>query len=288
MANVFGGGSSSSGSCGSNQDIIQAPRQQVVPPRNVSSSLNVFNETNQGSGNLSLREFYTKRELDKYLDAKAEIADVYNKSSLYTKSEVDSLISNLSLSNYATSNYVNTELANQQSVINNNFAQNYYTKSVLYTQAQVDSLISSLSITGDYISKTPATLAEVTIVPEVDTLAASFIVRSSNNTDSTEVQRWENFSTDYLGSVYADGKAKFVNTVIVGQNVNVNGVGLELSERRISDVANPIDDFDAVNKHFMEAFITTTIDQTTAFITTAIGEVTQTTDENYLVDALEY
>ena len=77
--------------------------------------------------------------------------------------------------------------------------------------------------------------------------------------------------------MYADGKAKFVNTVIVGQNVNVNGVGLELSERRISDVANPIDDFDAVNKHFMEAFITTTIDQ-----------ATQTTDENYLVDALEY
>lgn len=277
MANVFGGGSNSSGSCGNGQEVIQAPRQQVVPPRNVSSNPNVFNETNQGPGNLSLREFYTKRELDKYLDAKAEVSNTYSKSSLYTKSEVDSLFSNLSLSNYATSNYVDTELAAQLSTINNNLAQNYYTKSVTYTQAQVDSLISGLSITGDYISKTPATLAEVTIVPEVNTLAASLIIRSSNNTDTTEVQRWENSSTDYLGSIYADGKAKFVNTVIVGQNVSSGGVGLGLSERRISDVAAPINDFDAVNKQFMESFITTTIDQ-----------VTQGTDGNFLLDALEY
>lgn len=277
MANVFGGGSNSSGSCGSGQDVIQAPRQQVVPSRNVSSRPNVFNETNQGPGNLSLREFYTKRELDKYLDSKADISNVYEKESTYTKIEVNALINNLNLSSFATSLYVDTELANQLSSINNNLAQNYYTKGVSYTKTQIDSLISSLSITGDYISKTPASTAEVTIVPEVSTLAASLIIRSSNNTDSTEVQRWENSSTDYLGSVYADGKAKFVNTVIVGQNVNSGGVGLELSEKRISKVANPIEDFDAVNKNFMESFITTTIDQ-----------ATQATDENYLIDALEY
>ena len=277
MANVFGGGSSSSGSCENGQEVIRAPRQQVVPPRNVQSKANVFNETNQGPGNLSLREFYTRREIDKYLDTKADISDVYAKESVYTKTEVNTLISNLNASTFVTSSYVDTKLADQLSSVNNNLAQNYYTKSVSYTKVQVDNLISALSITGDYISKTPASVDEVTIVPEVDNLAASLIVRSSNNTDSTEVQRWENTSTDYLGSVYADGKAKFVNTVTIGQNVNVGGIGLELSEKRISNVANPVSDFDAVNKNFMESFITSTIDQ-----------ATQTTDENYLIDALEY
>ena len=65
MANVFGGGSTSSGSCGTNGEIIQAPRQQVVPARSVSSTPNVFNGEATSSGNLSLRDFYTKREIDK-------------------------------------------------------------------------------------------------------------------------------------------------------------------------------------------------------------------------------
>ena len=277
MANVFGGGSNSSGSCGTNREIMQAPRQQVVPARSVSSTPNVFNGEVTSSGNLSLRDFYTKREIDKYLDTKAEISETYDRDVLYTRSEVDGLINNLSLNTYALTTYVDAELADQLSSINNNLAQNYYTQSVLYTRTQVDNLISALSITGDYISKTPATVAEVTIIPEVTNLSASLIVRSSNNTDSTEVQRWENSSTDYLASIYADGKAKFVNTVTLGENVNAGGIGLELSSRRISNVANPVNDFDVVTKHFMESFITTTIDQ-----------VTQGTDGNFLLDALEY
>ena len=277
MANVFGGGSNSSGSCGTNGTILQSPRQQVTPGRSVSSSPNVFSGESRAIGTTDLRDFYTKREIDKYLDTKADISKIYDRDVLYTRSEVDGLISNLSLGNYALTTYVDTELADQLSSINNNLAQNYYTQSVLYTKTQVDSLISALSITGDYISKTPATVAEVTIIPEVTNLSASLVVRSSNNTASTEVQRWENTSTDYLASIYADGKAKFVNTVTLGENVNAGGVGLELSERRISDVANPVEDFDAVNKQFMESFITTTIDQ-----------ITQGTDGNFLLDALEY
>ena len=164
MANVFGGGSNSSGSCGTNREIMQAPRQQVVPARSVSSTPNVFNGEVASSGNLSLRDFYTKREIDKYLDTKAEISETYDRDVLYTRSEVEGLISNLSLSSYALTTYVDAELADQLSSINNNLAQNYYTQSVLYTRTQVDSLISALSVTGDYISKTPATVAEVMLV----------------------------------------------------------------------------------------------------------------------------
>jgi len=277
MANVFGGGSSSSGSCGNGQEIIRAPRQQVIPARSVAPRANVFNETSQRRGELNLRDFYTRREVDKYLDVKVDISDVYTKDSVYTKAEVNTLIANLNASSFATSSYVDAELASQLSSINTNLAQNYNTKSVSYTKVEVDNLISAISVTGDYISKTPASVDEVTIIPGVNNLTASLIIRSSNNLGSTEVQRWENSSTDYLGSVYADGRANFVNTVIVGKNVNADGIGLELSEKRISNVANPVNDFDAVNKHFMEQFITTTIDQ-----------ATQETDENYLIDALEY
>lgn len=277
MANVFGGGSSSSGSCGTGGNILQSPRQQVVPSRTVTSSPNVFSGESKSAGTTNLRDFYTKREIDKYLDTKADISNVYDRATLYTRSEVNSLINNLNIGSYALTTYVDSELADQLSSINNNLATNYYIKDVLYTRAQVDSLISALSITGDYISKTPSEISDVTIDPEVTDLSVSLLVRSSNNVDTTEVQRWENATTDYLGSIYADGKAKFVNTVRVGENVNAGGVGLELSERRISDVADPVGDFDAVNKHFMESFITSTIDQ-----------ITQDTDENYLIDALEY
>jgi hypothetical protein len=91
------------------------------------------------------------------------------------------------------------------------------------------------------------------------------------------VQRWENSSTDFLGAIYADGRASFTNLTTIGANVNVGEVALDTSDRRISGVANPVNNLDAVNKSYMETFITTTID-----------DVLTDTDENYLVDAGQY
>jgi hypothetical protein len=277
MANVFGG-NSSSGNCGpSGGGIIQSPRQQVVPSRVVESNPNVFRGGTQSPGSINLRDFYTKREVDKYLDTKADTSSVYQKNALYTKLEIDQLIDDLNLSAYASTTYVNSSVSSQFSQINTTLAENYYQKSVLYTKTDVDGLIAALSITGDYVSKSPTSLTDVTIDPDSNNLPVSLIVRSSNNSATTEVQRWENSATDYLGAIYADGKAKFVNKVFIGENVNTGEVALNVNKKRIGDVADPVNEFDAVNKLYMETFITETIDN-----------VLQESDENYLVDALEY
>ena len=161
--------------------------------------------------------------------------------------------------------------------IESNLYYNYYNKTQLYTKTEIDYFLSSGAATGDYISKAPSTVDDVTITPQNINLSVSLLVKSGNNLAATEVQRWENSSTDHLASIFADGKAMFSNYVSIGENVNSDGVALDTNERRIANVADPVNNLDAVNKTYMERFITTTID-----------DVLTDSDENYLLDALEY
>ena len=274
MANVFGG-NNNSGSCGSGE-IISAPRHQVTSSPVSSPQPNVFRDGGSSSTSLNPRDFYTRREIDKYLKGKAEKSSVYFQESLYTRSQVDQLISALNISNYATASFVDTQISSLRSERELNLAENYYQKTSLYTRSEVDTLLTNLSTTG-FVSLTPASLDDVTIDPSSSTLSTSLLVRSSNNSSETEIQRWENSSTDYVAAVYADGKSRFTNRMTIGENVNQGEVALDTSERRIANVAAPVDRFDAVNKLYMETFITSTID-----------DVLQDSDENYLIDALEY
>ena len=65
MANVFGG-NNNSGSCGSGE-IISAPRHQVTSSPVSSPQPNVFRDGGSASTSLNPRDFYTRREIDKYL-----------------------------------------------------------------------------------------------------------------------------------------------------------------------------------------------------------------------------
>ena len=275
MANVFGNGNNRN--CSSGRGILPAPRPAVVPARSVSSAPKVFKGDAPTPEQLNPRDFYTRREIDRYLDDKAEISDVYKKTETYTSSEVDQLISQLNLSTYATTTYVTNYVDTQVDSINSDLNSNYYERTSLYTRLEIDALIASANIGDNYVSKAPDSLSDITIDPSIDTLSVSLIVKSSNNTATTQVQRWENSSTDFLAAIYADGKATFTNLTTIGQNVSAGEVALDTSERRISGVANPVDNLDAVNKSYMETFITTTID-----------DVLTDTDENYIVDAGQY
>lgn len=278
MAKVFGGGNSNSGSCGpGGGGILPSQPQRVTPARSVASSPNVFRGDTKSSGSIDLRDFYTKRDVDTYLDQKADLSLVYLKSDIYTKTEIDGLISGLNLSTYALKSYVDGEIVDATSAINLDVSTKYYQKSVLYTKSEVDTLISSVSTNADYISKSPSAVSEVTITPDNTTLSVSLLVKSSNNLGTTEVQRWENASTDHLASIFADGGAMISGYVSIGENTNTTAAALNINERRIEGVADPINNLDAVNKTYMERFITTTID-----------DVLTDSDENYLIDALEY
>lgn len=284
MANVFGG--NNSGSCSTSRQtlsspkggqILPAPKQTVSSAGPVSSSPNVFKSGSAVSREIDLRDYYTRRQIDKALSAKVNSTSVYTNTEVYNKSEVDGKISDLNLSSYATDTELSTAISALESLINNNLTNNYYQSSILYTRAQVDSLISGISASGDYVSKNPSSISEITISPSSTSLPFSLLVRSPNNTETTEVQRWENTSTDFLAAIYADGKAKFTNYTSIGENVSSGSIALFTNDKRVSGVADPENPSDAVNKLYMETFITTTLD-----------DVINNVDENYIVDALEY
>lgn len=275
MANVFGNGSTRN--CSSGSGILPAPRPAIVPARSVSAAPKVFKGDAPTPEQLNPRDFYTRREIDRYLNDKAEISDVYKKTENYSSSEVDQLISQLNIASYATQSYVTSSISAQVNAINADLSSNYYERTSLYTRSEIDSIITAANIGDSYISKAPNSLSDITINPSINSLSVSLVVQSSNNTGTTQVQRWENSSTDFLGAIYADGKASFTNLTTIGANVNVGEVALDTSDRRISGVADPMNNLDAVNKSYMETFITTTID-----------DVLTDTDENYLVDAGQY
>ena len=275
MANVFGG--NNSGSCSTGGQILPAPRQTVSPAGPINSSPNVFKGGSSITKDIDLRDYYTRRQIDKALAAKADSTSVYTNTEVYNKSEVDGKISALNISNYATNTALSTAVSDLESTINNTLTNNYYQTSVLYTRAEVDTLVSGATTSGDYVSRTPSAVSEATIAPSSTSLTVSLLVRSSNNTETTEVQRWENTATDFLAAIYADGKAKFTNYTSIGENVSSGSIALFTNDRRVSGVADPVNPSDAVNKLYMETFITTTLD-----------DVINDVDENYIVDALEY
>ena len=276
MAKVFGN-NNSSGDCGGNGGLLPSPRQQVTPARSVVSNPNVFKGGVSRGDAIDLRDFYTRREVDKYLDSKADSSSVYTQSELYTKLEVDSLITGLNINSYALSSYVDSSINTAINGVNTSVSSNYYNKTQVYTQSEVDALVNSANLGDGYLVKEPSNVDDITITPASSSLTISLLVKASNNAATTEVQRWENAGGDHLASIFANGTAMLSNYVSIGENVNTDGVALNTNKRRIEGVADPVNNLDAVNKTYMERFITTTID-----------DVLTDSDENYLIDALEY
>lgn len=275
MANVFGNGSNRN--CSSGSGILPAPRPSVVPARSVASTPNVFKGDGATPEQLNPRDFYTRREVDRYLSDKADLSNVYTREETYSSNEVDQLLTQLNITSYASIAYVDSSISSQVNAINADLNSNYYDKTQTYSKSEVNNLISTADIGDSYLSKTPATLDDITLVPSVTDLPVSLVVRSSNNDLGTQVQKWENASTDLVAAIYADGQATITNLLTVGENVSVGGVAVDASERRIAGVADPVDNLDAVNKSYMETWITG-----------VISDITQDQNENYLIDALEY
>jgi len=65
--------------------------------------------------------------------------------------------------------------------------------------------------------------------------------------------------------------------MVVGQNIESWRPALDVNVRRISGVADPIHLLDAVNKKYVEDYVTEVVDN-----------IVQGEDENYVIDALVY
>jgi hypothetical protein len=95
----------------------------------IGDGISKFTELSPFSGNLA--DVYTKTEVDDLLGFKAFLTTVYTKDQLYTRAEVDSLLSSNDLSNFYTKTEVDDLLGSKA------FITTVYTKNEVYNKDEV-------------------------------------------------------------------------------------------------------------------------------------------------------
>ncbi len=275
MANVFGGG----GNCGTGgvQKVLPTSPDVTQSTQTFSTQPNIYSKPQSTTENIDLRDFYTKVEINKVLKTKANIGSVYDKDT------VDSLIQTLegqissSTAGMVTDAELSQQLLSLSQTLLGDIQTNYYGKSVLYTKYEIDELIAEVTTDpDDFINKAPTSLLQNTINPLTNqAIPLTLIASSSPNVDV--VQQWIDDESNSIGRIRTSGQIEFYGNLLLGQNIESWRPALDVSERRIAGVADPIHVLDAVNKGFMEDYITEVIDN-----------VVQGDDKNYIIDALVY
>lgn len=275
MANVFGGG----GNCGTGgvQKVLPTSPDITQSTQTFSTQPNIYSKPQSTTENIDLRDFYTKVEINKVLKTKANIGSVYDKDT------VDSLIQTLegqinsSTAGMVTDAELSQQLLSLSQTLLGDIQTNYYGKSVLYTKYEIDELIAEVTTDPDnFITKTPTSLLQNTINPLANEAIPLTLIASSSP-DVDVVQQWIDNESNSIGRIRTSGQVEFYGNLLLGQNVEAWRPALDVSERRIAGVADPIHTLDAVNKGFMEDYITEVIDN-----------VVQGDDKNYIIDALVY
>jgi hypothetical protein len=275
MANVFGGG----GNCGTGgvQKVLPTSPDVTQSTQTFSTQPNIYSKPQSTTENIDLRDFYTKVEINKVLKTKANIGSVYDKDT------VDSLIQTLegqinsSTAGMVTDAELSQQLLSLSQTLLGDIQTNYYGKSVLYTKYEIDELIAEVTTDpDDFINKAPTSLLQNTINPLTNqAIPLTLIASSSPNVDV--VQQWIDDESNSIGRIRTSGQIEFYGNLFLGQNIESWRPALDVSERRIAGVADPIHVLDAVNKGFMEDYVTEVIDN-----------VVQGDDKNYIIDALVY
>lgn len=277
MANVFGGG----GGCGTGGAQRVIPTSPDVTQSNSSQTFstqpNIYSKPSAGTDGINLRDFYTKSDINKFLKTKVDVGVVYDKV------EIDSLLASLqagvntSINNLITEEELDSALSSLSQAILVNIQNNYYDKTNLYTKSEINALLADVTSDPDnFISKTPTSLLQNTIDPGVSSAIPLTLV-ASESTQVDVVQQWIDNEANSIGRIRKSGQVEFYGNMFLGQNIESWKPALDVNERRIAGVADPIHVFDAVNKGFMEDYITEVIDN-----------VVQGDDKNYIIDALVY
>lgn len=278
MAKVFGGGGSAS--CGdsgigrvlpTSSEALRGGQTQAF-----TSTPNVYSKTQSAVGGADLQDFYTKSEVQKFLRNKADI------SSVYTKAEVDEALATLegqigsSLISFVTEAEVDGKISASYNSLLSYLFQNYYNRAQTYSKGQVDSLLAAIDVGDGFVMKQPATTADNTISPGSNEAVPLTLVASTDS-DITTIQHWVDAQSNSVGRVRTSGRVEFYGHMVLGQNIEAWRPALDANRRRISGVADPVHPLDAINRNFMEGFITEVVDN-----------ITQGDDKNYIIDALEY
>ena len=276
MANVFGGGG---GSCGTGgvQRVLPTSPDVTQSTQTFSTQPNVYSKPQSTTDNVNLRDFYTKAEVNKVLKTKADIGSVYDKDTVNSLLQTLEGQINSSMSDMVSEAELSAQLLSLSQTILGDVQSNYYEQSVLYTKYEIDALIAEVTTNpDDFVNKAPTSLLQNTINPLANqAIPLTLIASSSPNVDV--VQQWIDDESNSIGRIRTSGQIEFYGNLFLGQNVEAWRPALDVSERRIAGVADPIHTLDAVNKGFMEDYIIEVIDN-----------VVQGDDKNYIIDALVY
>jgi len=184
---------------------------------------------------------------------------------VYAKEEVDGAIGaleaeiNTSLLAFITGTEVNTKISASYNSFLSYLAQNHYSSSQLYTKAEVTSLLAAVQVGMDFIRKQPSSTASNTISPGANEAVPLTLV-ASTDTDITTIQHWVDNQSNSVGRVRTSGRVELYGHLVVGQNIETWRPALDVNERRVSGVADPIHLLDAVNKKYMEDYIVEVVD----------------------------
>ena len=207
------------------QDVINDNDLSIAKTNGLQAALNLKANS---SG------VYTKAEADNLLSnkldtsvfntqiaLKANIADIYYKSVLYTKTEVDSLVSNTNLSNYYTKTESNNLLGAKQDTINDGGL----------TIAKTSGLQSSLNAKQDTINDGDLTIAKTSGLQSALNLKLDSS-QINNYYTQTEVNNLVNAKQDIIttGSLSID-KVANLQTSLNSKNdilANQTGTGVDL------------------------------------------------------------
>jgi hypothetical protein len=266
MARVFGTKGLGGGSCNdtgaskilpTSSKNLESTERGFIPPQN-----QFFSSASMEDG-LWTKEFYTKSEVSELLKRKADITSVYNKG------EVDLFIQTLSstltaaLSQYITEPEVDEKISDLFTTITQDItlyiSNNYYNKSETYTKSEVDLFFTGLELGEEFVTKIPLTTEKNTISPGSNE-AIPLTLMASSNPSITTVQRWADDQSNSLGRIRKSGQVEFYGNMVLGQAIGTSAVALNVSMRRIAALADPVNNFDAVNKNYVNRYILEVID----------------------------
>lgn len=198
---------------------------------------------------------YSKSETDSLLNLKSD------KSLTYTKIEVDNLV-NSSTSNLSNSIQSQYTLKSQHDLdldsLKTTLRSEFYDRSLLYTKTEIDSTINSLTLGDNSILRSPGLSSEATIDPGANEVV-SLTLKASSNSNIEAVQKWFDSSNNLIGEVKKSWDVDFYGKLNIAKNISSNIAGLSLTNRRIENLADPIYFKDAVNKYYLQNYVSNTI-----------------------------
>jgi hypothetical protein len=198
---------------------------------------------------------YSKSETDSLLNLKSD------KSLTYTKLEVDNLV-NSSTSNLSNSIQSQYTLKSQHDLdlddLKTTLRSEFYNRDLLYTKTEIDSTISSITLGDNSILRSPSLSSEATIDPGSNEVV-SLTLKASSNSNIEAVQKWVDTNNNLIGEVKKSWDVDFYGKLTIAKNISSFIAGLSLTNRRIENLADPIYVKDAVNKYYLQNYVSNTI-----------------------------